>query len=178
MKGYRTNVEYILFSYVSVSVYTLTYEFFILGGTMKFTHNVLSFLIAAATGAGKSLLCCLMACKKASIPLAKRVVGITNTTLTHRSYVFSTNPYLQSHIVIHAKKIPDILKTVQVFDLIERAVAVLIAKHKTLEKMNPDRLHDSFLDEFLKILEEKNNLRAPFSFLSQEDGCIGKDGSI
>lgn len=169
MKGYRFNEGYSLFSYVCVSIYTLTYEFFIIGGTMKFTHNVLSFLIAAATGAGKSLLCCLMACKKASMLLAKRVVGITNTTLTHRSYVFSTNPYLQNHIVVHARKIPEILKTVQVFDLIERAVAVLIAKYKTLDKMNPDRLHDSFLLEFLKILEEKNNLRAPFSFLSQED---------
>ncbi len=134
---------------------------------IKLTKNVVTFLLTAATGAGKTLLACLLTTKSACSILTKGV-GNTNTTLTNRKYVYTTNEALKNKIIIWAKKKDVMLSNVDVQDIVLRALAILIAKHKDLKVLNDQELIEKFISEGKQLLELNNNTRAIFTLLDDE----------
>ena len=134
----------------------------------QLSHNIITFLVAAGTGAGKTLFCCLMACKEA-YRILKDCIGITNTTLTNRSYVYSDNPWFKNHMVIHAKKKDEILKKIMVQSQIVRALASIIIRNKSLERVEESKILEMFKMQFEKEVNDKNNTKSVFSFIDKED---------
>ena len=134
---------------------------------IKLTKNVVTFLLTAATGAGKTLLACLLTTKSACSILAKGV-GNTNTTLTNRKYVYSTNDALKNKIIVWAKKKDVMLSNVDVQDIVLKALAILIAKYKDLSMMEEQELIEKFISEGKQLLESNNNTRAIFTLLDEE----------
>lgn len=135
---------------------------------IKLTKNVVTFLLTAATGAGKTLLACLLTTKSACSILTKGV-GNTNTTLTNRKYVYSTNEALKNKIIVWAKKKDVMLSNVDVQDVVLKALAILIAKHKDLTVMNTEELIEKFIAEGIHLLELNNNTRAIFTLLDDKE---------